>query len=103
MQHFSKQPEETVEEYMQRSNSFVKHFLREHDIQPWDEAYHTEVFKWAGTLVKIQLNDPERYTCFQSQGLVMDSNCCQTEWRTSAPRQVFQGLALGTPSLQISG
>ena len=58
---FRKALEESFGIFMERANSFIKHLLIDEDREPWDYSYHLEVYKWAGTLVKIQICDVSRF------------------------------------------
>ena len=60
MVKFKKAPEETIDVFMERTNSFIKHLIIDNDSEPWDYSYHREVYKWAGTSMKIHTCDKSR-------------------------------------------
>jgi len=60
MMGFSKGIEETMDEFMQRSNSSIKHIMAMHGVLGWDLLAHRSGFRWAGKLVQLQVQDPSR-------------------------------------------
>ena len=54
--------EETMEEYMVRTNRRLREIKRQHGFKDWDATYHKSVFTWAGHLARIHQHDPSRLT-----------------------------------------
>ena len=55
-------PEETIEQYMQRTSSVIKRIKTAHQLIVWDVWYHRLVFKWAGHIARIPSYDAARLT-----------------------------------------
>ena len=53
---------ESLEDFMIRTNSKIKHLLCHHDIDRWDYVSHRNVFKWGGWLARLSVHDPNRLT-----------------------------------------
>jgi len=60
MMGFCKGIDETMDEFMLRSNSSIKHIMAMHGVLGWDLLAHRSGYRWAGKLVQLQVQDPSR-------------------------------------------
>ena len=102
---------ESAEEFMQRTNSYIKHLLVDNNIPQWDLVYHSEVFKWAGWMIRSNTaNDLARAVLFhknwawiqivasQNYGRQCHGRMLRT-WRWERPLYKFLGEEWWTYSM----
>ena len=60
-----KKPEETTDDFMQRSASIIKATMGKYQVEAADSMYDRRLYQWAGNLAKLKQTDPERLAyCF---------------------------------------
>jgi hypothetical protein len=62
MLHFKFHASEDMNSFMRRTEASISYNLKHHNVIPFDELVHRAVFRWAGKLVQIQQDAPERLT-----------------------------------------
>ena len=62
MLHFTRPEQESIDDFMHRSNRTISNLITRHGIKRFDLISHKYVFRWAGKLVQIKWEDPLRIT-----------------------------------------
>eukprot|EP00973_Karenia_brevis_P004047 556931-Karenia_brevis.AAC.1 len=60
MLHFKRRSEESMDDFMSRTNGTIKRLPILHGRVTWDRLVHREVFKWAGWLSRLYLDSQLR-------------------------------------------
>ena len=59
---FKKLDTEDLENFMRRTNTTMNNLMAVHKVKTWDLLAHRAVFRWAGTVTRISISYPDRWT-----------------------------------------